>query len=110
MDNLVQLLSERTVGQTVKLGVIRNGDEQNVEVALEEWPARETNVSPCELLCCGGGSPSYRPRPRRVVFDKNVWVHVHWSAQTANAGSQHRRALCGLTVTLHRGGTFDIPQ
>jgi 2-alkenal reductase len=40
MDDLVVLLSQRTVGQKVTLAVIRGGDEQNVEVTLEERPAR----------------------------------------------------------------------
>ena len=40
MDDLVVLLSERRVGQQVTLAVIRGSDEQNVEVTLEERPAR----------------------------------------------------------------------
>lgn len=40
MDDLVVLLSERSVGQQVTLAVIRDGDKKNVEVTLEERPAR----------------------------------------------------------------------
>ena len=40
MDDLVVLLSERSVGQKVTLAVIRGDDERNVEVTLEERPAR----------------------------------------------------------------------
>ena len=37
-DDLITYLSERTEGQTVILGIIRAGEEQPVEITLEERP------------------------------------------------------------------------
>jgi S1-C subfamily serine protease len=40
MDDLTTRLSETTVGQTVALTIVRDGEEQRIEVTLEERPAR----------------------------------------------------------------------
>jgi S1-C subfamily serine protease len=40
MDDLINNLSERMVGRAVTLGIIRAGEEQVVEVVLEERPGR----------------------------------------------------------------------
>ena len=40
MDDLTTHLSETTVGQTVALTIVREGEEQRIEVTLEERPAR----------------------------------------------------------------------
>ena len=40
MDDLINNLSERLVGRTVVLGIIRAGEERDVEVILEERPTR----------------------------------------------------------------------
>ena len=40
MDDLTTRLSETTVGQTVALTIVREGEEQRIEVTLEERPAR----------------------------------------------------------------------
>jgi 2-alkenal reductase len=40
MDDLINNLSERLVGRAVTVGIIRAGEEQFVEVILEERPAR----------------------------------------------------------------------
>ena len=40
MDDLATRLSETTVGQTVALTIVREGEEQRIEVTLEERPAR----------------------------------------------------------------------
>jgi S1-C subfamily serine protease len=40
MDDLVVYLAETTVGQTVRLDIIREGERQSVEVILEERPER----------------------------------------------------------------------
>jgi S1-C subfamily serine protease len=40
MDDLATHLSEAAVGQTVALTIVRDGEEQRIEVTLEERPAR----------------------------------------------------------------------
>jgi 2-alkenal reductase len=38
MDDLIVLLSEKTVGQTITLTFVRDGEEQSLEVTLGERP------------------------------------------------------------------------
>ena len=40
MDDLITYLETRQVGQQVVLTIVRGGDERQVEVTLEERPAR----------------------------------------------------------------------
>ena len=40
MDDLIVYLADKTVGQSVTLGIVRGGEAQRVEVKLEERPAR----------------------------------------------------------------------
>ena len=40
MDDLIVYLAETAVGQTVTLGLIREGEELSVDVTLEERPGR----------------------------------------------------------------------
>jgi 2-alkenal reductase len=39
MDDLITYLADKAVGQIVTLGIVRDGEEQNVEVTLEARPA-----------------------------------------------------------------------
>ena len=40
MDDLIVVLSSKAVGQTVSVRILRLGEEQQLDVTLEERPAR----------------------------------------------------------------------